>query len=143
MVKKNKFLFLIEQLDIKKHPALDTGEIDSIIINKEQGIWEFNFTFDTPLPLEILLELDSKLKNMMSSLRGVNKVITNYNYKNKSLNEITLKNYWEYFLNKLAEQRKRLNILHEVTVNYFENKITYLVANQDEVEMVYPLTLLF
>lgn len=142
MVKKNKFLFLIEQLDIKKHPALDNGEIDSIIINKEQGIWEFNFTFDTPLPLEILLELDSKLKNMMSSLRGVNKVITNYNYKNKSLNEITLKNYWEYFLNKLAEQRKRLNILHEVTVNYFENKITYLVANQDEVEMVYPLTLI-
>lgn len=133
-----KFKELIKNLGIKESSALSSGRLEEIKIIREQGLWVFNFAFDSCLPIDCFIELDSKVKQMMSNLKGVNDVEVLYEYHNYNISKELLQQYWEYFLNLLGNESPRLLVLHELTVKYDDNKVTYYVANNDEAEIVKP-----
>lgn len=133
-----KFRELIRNLGIKETSLLSSGRLDEIIIIRETGTWVFYFAFESCLPIEVFIELDTKVKQMMSNLKGVDHVQTLYTYHNYNITQENLQQYWEHFLNVIGHDRPRVLVLQELNVQYEDNKITYYVANADEAEIVEP-----
>ena len=137
--KASKFKSFISQIGIKQTEGLESGAIEEIVIQREQGVWNFHLSFDSVLPFESYLVLDTTIKDTMKNLQGVSQVQVYYQYQNQAIDAKNLEKYYTYFFEDASLVKRTVLVCEERNMKFGVNKIIAYVANEEEKECFYPL----
>ena len=116
-------------LDKEKYLYFDNGKLEKIIINNNSKTWEIIINIDNILPLEVYLELESKVKDCFNKIDNIKvKIISN----NSDYNEID--NYYNYLIDIISKSNVRNSIYKNRKIKLDNNILSIEVYNNIEQE---------
>ena len=133
---------LFQLIGFKGEEALDECKVTNVSFVEKTRTLEINLSFTNIPPVQSLYRMNKALKEGLVSIKAAKKVIINYDYNVKVLNETVLKEYYEFIIAKLSEKNFIYNSLLKFTCEYTENYIRVLVGDTLEMDSINAMLML-
>lgn len=128
----HKFLQLIDYSGVERHEMLLNGEIEKVILTNNSTIWKIHLIFDNVLPLNIILELIHKIRVFIMTSKEIVDVQFYFRYRNLSLNEKLIKEYFNYVIDTNINKDRSISVLKYYTIEVLDDRVNVYVGSLDD-----------
>jgi len=130
---------IFEKIGLESTTELSDCSVENVYFGEKSKCIELDLSFENVPPIYPLYRMNKALKEGLVQIGACKKVLINYDYKNKVINEEHLKTFYEFTIEKLAEKKFIFQTLINFQTNFFENKILVYIGDEKEVESVNQL----
>lgn len=131
---KQKFIKILEvlNLDVNKY---STGSILEVLVNELDNIWIIFIQFDSPISIDLLNDLESKMIEYFQK-SGIKEVNIKFSFTDKIIKANLVEQYYNYFLSRCKEDKPRLTGLKTYTTDFLDNSIKLFAGSKMEEGLV-------
>lgn len=134
MDKDSRALFqtLLKQIKFtlteKETTYLESGEITSVKVHRQEKLWEFHFKFDKILPFDLFQRFESALKVAFSKIANVDFFIE---INQPELTQELISDYWLYTCKKSGVDSPICNqLFHKGSPKYKEGQLIFYIEHE-------------
>ncbi len=122
---KEQMQKLLNLIHCEDTTVLEYGDISSLEVDEVTSSWHFNFAFERPVPVlryRYFMNLLHKIPEFIESVHSVS-----YHVSYEIINEVDYLEYYEYVIDLLIEEDKRMMPLKEYEATIDKGRIQILV----------------
>ena len=126
---ESKLQRLLKEINLEEeyYEEFQNGTLDKVSVYENNKLWVFKIILDNILNIKTYISFLTKLKDKFNHIEEVELVITS-----RSKNYDNLKDYYNYYIQKICEKNTSFCIFKDRVLNLEENTITIDVYNKIE-----------
>ena len=126
---ESKLQRLLKEINLEEeyYEEFQNGTLDKVSVYENNKLWVFKIILDNILNIKTYISFLTKLKDKFNHIEEVELVITS-----RSKNYDNLKDYYNYYIQKICEKNTSFCIFKDRVLNLEENTITVDVYNKIE-----------
>ena len=123
----NKFLNLLEKLDLLDKKDVLNGEIKEVSVNDADKCWFFDIEFSYPLGIDDFDLFTRRLELLPTKIASIEK--TQYKISYTRCDYEKLEEYYDFVLKKLSKKKPRFTSILDFEIDILRNKIEVICPN--------------
>ncbi|MBN2605269.1 MAG: PolC-type DNA polymerase III [Bacilli bacterium] len=120
----DKFLLLLETLDLLEEKEHFDGKINEMYVNKADDSWFFDIEFKKPLDIEDFDLFTKRIELLPKKIKSIQKIVYHISYVQED--NQCLEDYYTFVLKKLAKKKPRFSSIIDFDIDCYNNRIEVL-----------------
>ena len=133
----NKWKELLQDANINSNNSvINNGQIEYVDLMNERSVWRLHILLEKIIPSDEIFDLMSKLTTYFYDTCNINLVKFTWRYSDEECSKELVEDYFTRGISLMEKSYRSINVLKKYTNKYYDNKVVYSVASEDDKELV-------